>query len=162
MRLPNIYYSNQYFYGVTEPMGKPAPIEKYVGETLDFDVYLSIEGKAVLASDWDIVACVKSNVAEDTPVWSGSLKAGIYENTKQGYYKILIPAEQTKTWLAGTYWLEVLVKEKIAKFNNVSDTFTVLLRLPISVDYGSHSNFKHLHDQALNGTTPFQVDIKRI
>lgn len=162
MRLPNIYYTNQYFYGVTEPEGKPAPIEKYAGETLDFDIYLNAGDKPVLAKDWDILANVKSSTAETSSVWVGTLQNGVYENNKTGYYKILIPAEKTKDWLAGTYWLEILIKEKVAKFNNISDVFSVVLRLPISVDYGNHSNFKHLHDQALNGSTPYIVDIKRI
>lgn len=162
MRLPNIYYTNQYFYGVTEPMGKPAPIEKYIGESLDFDIYLNHNDQAVLTKDWDILANIKSNAAASPPVWVGALANGVYENNKTGYYKIVVPSEKTKDWLAGTYWLEILIKEKTAKFNGVADNYTVILRLPICMDYGNHSDFKDLHDQALTGSLPHLVDIKEI
>lgn len=162
MRLPNIYYTNQYFYGVTEPMGKPAPIEKYVGESLQFDIYLNHNEQPVLANDWDIIANVKSTTATPDPSWVGTIGNGIYENNKTGYYKIVIPSEKTKDWLAGTYWLEILIKEKIAKFNNIADNYTVLLRLPVTMDYSNHSSYKDLTDQSLSGSTPHLVDIKHI
>lgn len=162
MRLPNVYYTNQFFYGVTEPMGKPAPLEKYIGESLEFDIYLNKDNTPILTAQWDITALIKSSPASTNPTWSGELYNGIYENNKQGYYKILIPAEQTKNWLAGTYWMDIIVHEKVAASKRITDELTILARIPICMDYANSSQFKDPIKEQPEQTLPHKVDIKQL
>lgn len=153
MRLPDLYYTRQIYDGYPEPPGVPAPIQYYTGEDIEFDVLLHYNGKPVLTEDWDITAIVKSNVYQHCTRWVGELNNGIYLNNTTGYYKFLIPSQETANWLPGTYWMDVVIREKLGRGTGPKDLDVYLMRQPFGVDYSVASPRQDFITQ----TTPEQT-----
>mgnify|MGYP000974022240 CR=1 FL=1 len=163
MRLPDLYYTRQFFDGYPEPPGVQAPIQFYVGEDVIFDKYMAYEGKPVLEEDWDLTATVKTNAMSQCVMWTGILNNGIYKNNNSGYYKFVIPSQDTDTWQAGTYWLEVVAREKLGRGTGPKDIDVFLFKQPFGLDFSiNSSNPTHAVDNVSERTTPNIVDPKQL
>lgn len=163
MRLPDLYYTRQVFDGYPEPPGVPAPIQFYIGEDVVFDKFLVYEGKPVLVEDWDLTAIVKSNKEAQCVRWTGIVNNGIYLNNNAGYYKFVIPSSETDNWIAGTYWLELVIREKLGRGAGPKDLDVFLFRQPFGMDYSmGSSNPDHIVNQSPEETAPNIVDISKV
>lgn len=118
----------------------PNPDLFYQGEDIIYDAVLVHNGSSVSADDYDIIVSVKKTPRDSAPSWEGVLNNGVYANNETpGSFEIWIPSAATGTFLAGTYYLQILLKEKIGKGKGRFDRQYVVLQTYFSVEYGNFS-----------------------
>lgn len=139
MRLDDINYKNQRLDGTAEPPAALGPIEFYQGEDVVLDFFLAYNDSPVVPADWRIEVLVKKNAYAKTRLWEAVLNNGLYASNVAGYYKVIIPSEATSTFLAGTYWMDVFIHEKLGRRNGPKDLDIIVLRQPFSIDYAAAS-----------------------
>lgn len=133
--------------GVPFERGAPNPDVFYQGEDIVYDVYLLHDSLPVSSNVYDISAVVKSSPRASTPVWEGTLDAGLYDTPdRAGFYELWIPSTVTEGFIAGTYYLQLQIKEKIGS-GRFSRRF-VLLSTYFNIDY---SNFSPNAESRTNG-----------
>src|SRR5437868_6422204 len=102
MRLTDVYYTDQTLDGNPEPPAKELAPEFYQGEDAIFDIFLNFAGNPVLTEDWDITAIIKKNQYALNTLFEATIDEGLYKLDVPGFYRILLPADATATFLAGT------------------------------------------------------------
>jgi hypothetical protein len=108
LRLPDAFFTDQMFPGSAVPPGQAGPYEVAQGSTALFGVYLQLNGVPVLPGQMTFRVLVKAQPKEDSAVWVGSLMPGEPPLNGPGYYRILIPSEETAKWREGTYFASVV------------------------------------------------------
>ncbi len=160
MRLPDIYFTRNPLEGHPHVEGQGEPVAFKQGEDIIFDQYLTFEGQPVLVQDWDIEVVVKKSVFANTRLWVGTLNNGLYLKNNTGFYQIIIPSEATSLFLAGTYWMDIFIHEKIGR-GEIKDRDVVVATYPFSIEYSAASpNPKDLDRGHTEQTQPQSWDIR--
>lgn len=144
----------------------PNPDIFYQGEDMVFDLQLYFEGSPVLVDDYELIAIVKINPRSFNPVWTGVLDGGIYRMLdKPGHYELWIPAEQTAKLLAGSYFLDIQIKERVGAGEGKYDRKYVLLQHIFNIEYSNFSetpetleNINDINRGQIEGTWPNKPD----
>lgn len=140
MRLDDVDYINARLDGIPEPPGQQPPLQYYQGEDIVFEVLLRYQGKVVTLDNWDIDLIIKKNAFAKCSEWLGSINNGLYViDHTPGYYKIIIPADVTSNLLAGTYWLNIFIHEKVGMGKGPKDLNIIIVQQPFSLDYAAAS-----------------------
>jgi hypothetical protein len=112
----------------------------YQGEDIVYDVVLRYNGGFVASENYDVRVIVKSSPRAQTAAWEGYLDNGVYEDkTRPGYFEIWIPSAITSNFLAGSYYLHVLLKEKLGSGSGRFDRQYVALQTHFNIDYSNFS-----------------------
>lgn len=118
----------------------PNPDLFFQGEDIIYDVLLLHNGEYVSSNDYDIIVAIKKTPRDSTTTWEGFLDNGIYADTQNpGSFEIWIPSAATGGFLAGTYYLQILLKEKLGKGKGRFDRQYVVLQTYFNIDYGNFS-----------------------
>lgn len=164
MRLDDIYFKRAQLDGVPTPPGQPDPVQYYQGEDIIFEVFLNYNDVPVIVDDWDIRGIVKKNAFATDVAWTGTIEGGIFVQTKPGFYKIIIPSDVTAIFYAGTYWLDVVISQKVGK-GEERDITAIIMHQPFSIDYsvGSPNPPKDLKNisPCQEATTPPPINITK-
>lgn len=141
MRIPDIHKGLNALEGYPPAAQTSAPlIQFFKGEDILFEGYLSYDDKPVTSDNWIIKGVIKAGTFNKDIIWEGSMNEGIYiEPALPGYYKILVPSSTMEAYSAGTYWLDILIKEQIGSSNNFRDRTILLSRVPFSYDVTASS-----------------------
>lgn len=136
MRIPLINTIHSALEGFPPPPQETPPLNQfYIGEDVFIEGFLKMDGVPVSILDWEPTAVIKSNAYASPAIWEGVLNNGIYmTEAKPGAYELLIPAEVFTPLAPGTFWIDVMLKEQIGRFNRVRDRRALAARIPISMD----------------------------
>jgi hypothetical protein len=125
--------------GIPFERGTPNPDLFYQGEDIVYDLFL-FNGEIVTSDDYEIRAILKTSARAYNAAWQGSLDLGIYPVVNQsGYYELWIPSNVTSNLLAGTYYLEVQVHEKMGRGNGRFDRKYTLVKTNFNLEYSNFS-----------------------
>jgi hypothetical protein len=112
----------------------------YQGEDIIYDAVLVYNSEYVSSTDYDVIVSVKRTPRDQTAVWEGVLDNGVYEIKEQpGRFEIWIPSTVTGTFLSGSYYLQVLLREKLGRGKGRFDRQYVILRTHFNIDYSNFS-----------------------
>jgi hypothetical protein len=126
--------------GVPFERGSPNPDTFYQGEDIVYDLYLIHDGAPVEMNNYEISAVLKPSPRAQRITWQGTHDDGVYEVAGQpGYYELWIPSKSTEQFVAGTYYLQVQIKEKLAAGQGRFDRRFVLLQTYLNIDYSNFS-----------------------
>lgn len=127
--------------GIPFERGIPNPTLFYQGEDATYDLFLYDSGAPISAEDYDITAIVKTSPRAGSVVWQGKIDLGIFTNNDNlpGYYELWIPATVTSLMLAGTYYMDIMVSEKMGKTGGRYDRKKVLLQTVFNIEYSNFS-----------------------
>jgi hypothetical protein len=125
--------------GIPFERGTPNPDLFYQGEDIVYDIFL-FNGEPVTTDDYDVLAMVKTSSRAYSVVWEGSLDLGVYPSPNQsGYYELWVPSNITSKLLAGTYYLDVMIREKIGAGKGRFDRKYILLQTSFNIEYSNFS-----------------------
>ena len=137
----------------------PNPDLFYQGEDIVYDLLLIHAFEPVSAEDYDIVAVVKTSPRSVGIVWHGTLDNGVYPTPNQpGYYELWLPSIATEKLLAGTYYLDILIQERVGEGKGKYDRKYVLLQHIFNIEY---SNFSGTPETATNTTATGRASVER-
>jgi hypothetical protein len=126
--------------GIPFERNQPNPDLFYQGEDVVYDVFLFHEGKPVSSEDYDIKVIVKTSPRAYEAVWLGNVDNGVFPAPKgSGNYELWIPSAITEKFLAGTYYLDILIQERIGSGTGRYDRKYVLLQRMFNIDYSNFS-----------------------
>lgn len=126
--------------GIPFERGTPNPDVFYQGEDIVYDLFLFHEGEHVSADDYDINVSVKTSPRAHTAVWEGKLDFGVYKlASKDGYYEVWIPSNVTAMLLGGSYYVDVMITERVGKGGGRYDRKYVLLQTVFNLEYSNFS-----------------------
>jgi hypothetical protein len=127
--------------GIPFERGIPNPALFYQGEDMVYDLFLYDAGAPASFEDYDITALVKTSPRAKNVVWQGKIDSGIFTNNDNlpGYYELWIPASATALMLAGTYYIDILLTEKMGKTGGRYDRKKVLLQTVFNIEYSNFS-----------------------
>jgi len=124
--------------GVPFERSAPNPDVFYQGEDIVYDVYLLHDSLPVSSNTYDVSAVVKSSPRAQAATWEATLDAGVYDAPdRPGFYELWIPSSVTEGFIAGTYYLQVQIKEKIGA-GRFPRRF-VMLSTYFNIDYSNFS-----------------------
>jgi hypothetical protein len=137
--LPNSSLAIDSIPGIPFERGTPNPDLFYQGEDIVYDLFL-FNGEIVTSDDYDITAILKTSPRAYNVAWQGSLEIGIFPVVNQtGYYELWIPSNVTSNLLAGTYYLDVLVQEKMGAGKGRFDRKYVMVQTMLNIEYSNFS-----------------------
>jgi len=127
--------------GIPFERGEPNPDTFFQGEDIVYDLFLFYDGKPVSSEEFDVLISLKTSPRAGTASWLGSTTdMGVYPTpTGSGYYEVWIPSSVTDNLLAGTYHLDVLIKEKLGSGKGRYDRKYMILQTYLNIDYGNFS-----------------------
>jgi len=126
--------------GIPFEKGTPNPDVFYQGEDVVYDLFLFHEGAPVSSDDFDVKILVKTSSRAGKIAWQGILEDGIYPKPNQsGYYEVWIPSNATANLLAGTYYLQVLLQERVGAGKGKYDRKYVILQSCFNIEYSNFS-----------------------
>jgi hypothetical protein len=118
----------------------PNPDSFFQGEDIVYDAILLAGGKYVSSEYYDVLVRIKKTPRDSSPSWEGFLDNGIYEDkTQPGRFELWIPSAVTGTFLAGSYYLQIILKEKLGKGGGRFDRQYVALQTYFNIEYGNFS-----------------------
>lgn len=116
----------------------PNPDVFYQGEDIVYDAYLLHDSLPVSSNVYDVSVIVKPSPRSQAVTWEGTLDAGLYDDAERpGFYELWIPSKVTETFIAGTYYLQLQIQEKIGA-GRFPRRF-VLLTTYFNIDYSNFS-----------------------
>jgi hypothetical protein len=126
--------------GIPFERGSPNPDLFYQGEDIIYDLFLFHDGKPVSAQDYDVSVIIKTSPRAAKVIWAGSLDNGIYPTINDsGHYELWVPSAATEELYAGTYHLNVQIKERLGSGKGRFDRKYVLLQSYFNIDYSTFS-----------------------
>lgn len=127
--------------GIPFERGEPNPDVFFQGEDIVYDLFLFYDGKPVSSEEFDVLISVKTSPRASTASWLGSTTdMGVYPApTGSGYYEVWIPSSVTDNLMAGSYHLDVMIKEKIGSGKGRYDRKYAILQTYLNIDYGNFS-----------------------
>lgn len=126
--------------GIPFERGVPNPDTFYQGEDIVYDLFLFHEGANVSSDDYDINVLIKTSPRAYIAVWEGKLDFGVYKiNNREGYYEVWIPSSVTAELLGGSYYVDVMITERIGKGGGRYDRKYVLLQTVFNLEYSNFS-----------------------
>lgn len=118
----------------------PNPDVFYQGEDIIYDASLIYNGTPVTADNYDVLVSVKRTPRDQTASWEGVLDNGVYEDKEQpGRFEFWIPSAVSGTFLAGSYYLQVLLRERLGKGKGRFDRQHIILQTYFNIEYGNFS-----------------------
>lgn len=125
--------------GIPFEQGTPNPDLFYQGEDIVYDLFL-FNGKPVSSEEYDVRVFVKASPRAYKVVWQGTLDDGVYPAPNEsGYYEIWIPSSTTESFFAGTYYLDVLIQEKLGSGDGRFDRKYIAIQTNFNVEYSNFS-----------------------
>jgi len=126
--------------GIPFERSSPNPDLFYQGEDIVYDLFLYHEGAPVSSDDYDIQLVVKTSPRAATVNWQGGLDNGVYPAPNQsGYYEVWIPSAVSASFIAGTYYLNVQIQERVGAGKGRFDRKYMLLQTHFNIDYSNFS-----------------------
>jgi hypothetical protein len=126
--------------GIPFERNQPNPDVFYQGEDIVYDVFLFHEGQPVSSDAYDVKVSVKTSPRAYETIWFGSVDNGIYPAPKgSGNYELWIPSAITEKFLAGSYYVDILIQERVGSGTGRYDRKYVLLQRIFNVDYSNFS-----------------------
>lgn len=126
--------------GIPFEAGTPNPDLFYQGEDIVYDLFLIHNGKPVAKEDYTVKVIIKSSPRAYTVNWQGELNSGVYPTPQgAGYYELWIPSTATEALYAGTYYLNVLIQERVGAGKGRFDRKYVLLQTYLNIAYSNFS-----------------------
>jgi len=123
-----------------EQGSNPNPDMFYQGEDIVYDVFLFHDGAPVDSTHYEVKVFVKTSPRAATVLWEGRLETGIYKMSGDaGYYEVWIPSAATSTFFAGTYYITVLIQERVGEGKGRFDRKYVMLNQCFNIEYGNFS-----------------------
>jgi len=112
----------------------------FQGEDVIYDAIIRYNGGLVTSDNYDVLVSVKSSPRAQKATWEGFFDNGVYEDrTRPGCFEIWIPSASTANFLAGSYYLQVLLKERIGRGAGRFDRQYVVLQTYFNIDYSNFS-----------------------
>jgi hypothetical protein len=125
--------------GIPFERGLPNPDLFYQGEDAVYDLFL-FNGAPISSAEYDVSVLVKTSPRAYNVVWQGTLDNGVYPAPNEsGYYEVWIPSNVTATFFAGTYYLDVLVHEKLGSGKGRYDRKYLALQTVFNIEYSNFS-----------------------
>jgi hypothetical protein len=141
--------------GIPFERSMPNPDLFYQGEDIVYDVFLFHDGASVSSDDFEVQVSVKTSPRASTVSWEGSLDNGIYPAPNQsGRYELWIPSNVSSMFVAGTYYLNIQIRERVGAGKGRFDRKYVLLQSYFNIDYSNFST------KVENATTPQRVNME--
>lgn len=126
--------------GIPFERSSPNPDLFYQGEDIVYDLYLYHEGAPVSSDDYDIQVVIKTSPRASVVAWQGTLDNGVYPAPNQsGYYEVWIPSGASESFIAGTYYLNVQIQERVGAGKGRFDRKYMLLQTHFNIDYSNFS-----------------------
>lgn len=126
--------------GIPFEAGTPNPDVFYQGEDIVYDLFLFYNGDAVSLEDYDIKVGIKTSPRAYEMTFEASIDNGLYiVPGDKGYYELWIPSAITSEMLAGSYYLDVILIEKVGRGKGKFDRKHVLLQGHFNVEYSNYS-----------------------
>jgi hypothetical protein len=125
--------------GIPFERGTPNPDLFYQGEDIVYDLFL-FNGSPVSSTEYEVSVLVKTSPRAYNVVWQGSLDNGVYPAPNEsGYYEVWIPSSVTATFFAGTYYVDVLLQEKVGLGKGRYDRKYLVLQTNFNIEYSNFS-----------------------
>jgi hypothetical protein len=105
------------------------------GEDIIIDAVLYFLGKFVDLNTYSLSVILKTSLRAITPVWVGEISNGIYPVEQPGHFTIWIPSSITSEFTAGTYYLDIQLKEPLAAGAGPSDRVVQLVSYVFNLAY---------------------------
>jgi hypothetical protein len=127
--------------GIPPEHGQPNPDSFFQGEDIVYDLFLYHDGAPVTTEDYTVSVAIKTSPRAKNIIWQGNSSGDsiLPQPGQPGYYELWIPAYQTAAFMAGTYYLHVMIQEKTAGGKGRYDRKHVLLQSYFNVDYSNFS-----------------------
>jgi hypothetical protein len=126
--------------GIPFESNQPNPDVFFQGEDIVYDLFLYHEGKPVSSDEYDIRCVIKSSPRASQITWEGFVDNGVFPNPKDsGYYELWIPSVQTEAFFAGSYYLHVMIQNRVGEGQGRYDRKYVLLQTMFNIDYSNFS-----------------------
>jgi hypothetical protein len=127
------------FPGIPYEQGVPNPSTYFQGEDIVLDALLYYRGEAVCGEKYNVTAIVKSDPHALNTTWTGVVDNGIYKGKKTGMYEIWIPSYITSKMFAGSYYLDMVLKEPVGSGKGPKDRTIFVASYIFNVEYSSAS-----------------------
>jgi hypothetical protein len=127
------------FPGVPYEQGVPNPSTYSQGEDVVLDAMLYYKGEPVIEEKYNITAVVKSDPHALNAIWTGIVDNGIYKGGKSGIYEIWIPSANTSKMFAGSYYLDIVLKEPVGTGMGPKDRTIFVASYIFNIAYSSAS-----------------------
>lgn len=132
----------------------PNPDVFYQGEDIVYDLLLINDGKKVVVDEYDIVVAVKTSPRATKMSYEAVLDNGLFAVANSpGYYELWIPSVITSGLLAGTYYLNVMLVEKVGAGAGKYDRKYIALQTYFNLEYSNYSPNPERRNQSLGGLT---------
>ena len=126
--------------GIPFEAGTPNPDVFYQGEDIIYDLFLTYNNQPVNISNYDIRVGVKTSTRAVKFIFEAVLDQGLYPIPQEtGYFELWLPGSITSELLAGSYYLDVLLADKLGQGGSYGDRKNVLLRTMFNLEYSVHS-----------------------
>lgn len=110
------------------------------GGDIIYDFYVAAAGDPVDAVKYDVMALVKTSPRASKATWLCGLGNGVEPvSNAPGHYVLWIPASETANFLAGSYYLDIAVHERIGMGSGRKDLAFVALRAMFNIEYNNFS-----------------------
>jgi hypothetical protein len=126
--------------GIPFEFGIPDPDVFYQGEDVIYDLFLVYDGNPVTVDKYDIKIGVKTSYRAQEFSFEASLDQGVYHfPEKPGYFELWIPNSITSQLFAGSYYINVLISDKIGQGTPYGDRKHILLQSMFNLEYSAFS-----------------------
>lgn len=141
-RLTDTYYTKQVLDG-TPPIvlgvRQEAPLFKQ-GEDIKLFFYLNYNGSYVDLEKHELQLMLKKLPRAQNVLWSAKLNAGLFKvEGIPGYFYMLLPSEISSYFLPGSYYIDIVLTEKVGTGEAVRDTKQVIRSFMLEIDLGASS-----------------------
>jgi hypothetical protein len=126
--------------GVPFERANPNPDLFFQGEDVIYDLFLFHDGSPVSSEEYDVAVLVKTSPRAGRVIWEGKADLGVYPTPNQsGYYEVWIPSSVTESMMAGSYYVDVQIKEKLGSGKGRFDRKYIALQTSFNVEYSNFS-----------------------
>jgi hypothetical protein len=138
------------FPGMPFDQGPANPDNFCQGEDIVLDTFLYFLGAPVGLDRYTIKVFLKSSLREVEAFWIGELSNGLYSTDRPGFYTVWIPGSVTAELTAGTYYMDIQVKEEVAAGAGPRDRISKLVSYVFNIEYCAMSpkpeNIQNSHE----------------
>ena len=154
MRLPDIYYTTQQVDGTLQQDGTPDPAKFSQGEDVVLSLYAEYNGTPINELDnWIITAEASSTYSNGSVFWTGVKNNGLYYCKNEKGVQIIIPNTETATLFAGTYWIDLIIKQAVGT-GDKKDLTVKLATFSFNIEYTASSPNSNQNRSVLVSTLP--------
>jgi len=123
------------FPGMPFDQGAANPDNFCQGEDVILDTFLYFLGAPVATEQYTVQVFLKASLRELEPLWIGELTNGLYLTERVGFYTVWIPGSLTAEFTAGTYYMDIQVKEEVATGAGPRDRISKLVSYVFNIEY---------------------------